>query len=158
MLENEQWYRAASTIPTRELTRPESTNIENRERTRRGLISLTPGIDEASIREYWERASRPIEPSFGVDWEASINRSTQQNLDLPAMGSNPTGRREVLSETGRAGRNTPFVPPQGPRIDLDINVNAPRGTRVGASDAEGVLNEPTVKIDNPARSADEMDE
>jgi hypothetical protein len=122
-------------------------------------------MDEATTaREYWERASRPIEPSFGVDWEKSINRAVQSELDLPAMGPEPTGMREWAEPARRSrqplsygreldredinrGRDQ-FDRTLGDELDvrgkLNVAVEAPKGTEIKASGGGMFENNVTV--------------
>jgi hypothetical protein len=73
----------------------------------------------------------------------------------PSIRSYQSAQRALRE---RAGESAPWTPlAMDPRVDVDINVNAPQSTRVESS-GDGIVNQPTVRVDSPTRPAEEMDE
>jgi hypothetical protein len=108
---------------------PRSQNVERRDIVEGpgsarfesvGMEALESDVKESErmslqgAEEYFARGRAPVQPSFGVDWESSINRAITRD------------RRE----TDRGLADEANIRPSG---NLNVNVRAPAGTEVKAS-------------------------
>jgi hypothetical protein len=121
-------------IPMRELTREPSENIEDR---RKELYEKQPYVSHPGVEEFYQRGFKPVEPSFGTDWEKSIaaNPSLREVEKVRAGPDrfDPRTGKPLARELDAAG---PTVNGNG---KLDVDVNAPRNVSVTA-EGGGVFN------------------
>jgi hypothetical protein len=103
---------------------------------------------------------RTDEGEFKVEAVPTFGQEARMQRRAMSVANIGGGRISVASvNAARGGEYTPWTPlALEPRVDLDVNVNAPQGTRVSSTSADGIVNEPTVRVDSPTRSAEEMEE
>jgi len=143
----------------------ESSNVQRRQSLRPWGFKPSAQIWEHGGSMGWQaraQANKELEAAQSATYGGQLGelqRGSLSVLGARISDADPTDSR-ARSEAASGGQDFNWADwgDVQPRVKVGIRVRGPRGMRVTSQDHSGIVDDPTVSVDHPTASADELEE